>query len=96
MTWPIIDDDLARQLYDEGAPDTEIATAFGVTHNAVYSWRKRNGLPPVIKGRKFVLEGLTKADYDAAMSDGVLMKAAKRLGVHRHTLRRHAEREGWR
>lgn len=40
-----IDCERARELYDEGLCDSEIATGCGVSRNSVTNWRKREGLP---------------------------------------------------
>lgn len=40
-----MDEAKAREMYDAGASDSEIATMFGMTAVAVCRWRKRNGLP---------------------------------------------------
>ena len=39
-----IDPARARELYDAGKNDVEIAAELGINHNTVYAWRKRNGL----------------------------------------------------
>lgn len=39
------DDSVMMQLYEEGHGDPYIAKRFNMTRGAVYSWRKRNGLP---------------------------------------------------
>jgi len=35
----------AKALYDSGLSDLKIGRALGMSQNAVYNWRKRNGLP---------------------------------------------------
>ena len=35
----------AKELYDSGLSDLKIGRALGMSSNAVYNWRKRNGLP---------------------------------------------------
>ena len=50
---------IARQMYEEGKNDHEIAAAFGVKHNTVAAWRKRCGLPT-----KFVPSGREKMTMD--------------------------------
>lgn len=47
-----IDSDWARELYDAGMLDNEIAAEFGVTAVAVFRWRQRNGLPANGQGGK--------------------------------------------
>ena len=42
---PRIDEARARALYDQGLSDKKIARLIGMSYNAVYSWRKRSGLP---------------------------------------------------
>lgn len=34
-----------REMYDEGKNDYEIAKALGCSTNAIFNWRKKNGLP---------------------------------------------------
>lgn len=45
------DKDLARQMYDSGATDREIAKAVHVSLCMVYNWRKEETLPPHRKPR---------------------------------------------
>lgn len=43
-TRPEVDWSLAPGLYNEGKNDTEIALELGCTSQAVYKWRRQNGL----------------------------------------------------
>lgn len=40
-----LDQRQARQLYDQGMSDYEIARQIGASPSGVYAWRYRNGLP---------------------------------------------------
>ena len=48
-----IDTARAKELYEDGLNDREIAYELGVTHGSVYRWRKREGLPPVPRKRRY-------------------------------------------
>ena len=48
-----IDTERAKELYEDGLNDREIAYELGVTHGSVYRWRKREGLPPVPRKRRY-------------------------------------------
>ena len=43
----------AKELYGDGLNDREIAYELGVKHGSVYRWRKREGLPPVPRKRRY-------------------------------------------
>lgn len=40
----VFDEDVARQLYEQGLVDREIAQRLDVTKNAIWKWRNRNNL----------------------------------------------------
>lgn len=42
----VFDEDVARQLYEQGLVDREIAQRLDVTKNAIWKWRNRNNLIP--------------------------------------------------
>lgn len=66
-----------RQLYDEGYSDKAIGKEIGCADGTIYSWRKRNGLPPVSqknthqvgRPRKAWDLDLIRWCYDQGMSD---------------------------
>lgn len=42
----LLDDGIAFEMYAAGASDADIARRLGVDHRTVWTWRKKEGLPP--------------------------------------------------
>ena len=53
-----IDDELGRQLWEDGMSDAEIAAVFGVRSDTVGTWRRKNGMKPNLKRTKRKKSGL--------------------------------------
>lgn len=68
-----IEDTKAREMYDRGCSDAEIAGYFDVSAQSVYGWRRRCGLPSNFKGgrpkRKPAVENKDFADAVQPMFD---------------------------
>lgn len=68
-----IDDARARELYDLGKVDREIADELGTSKNAITAWRSRNGLA----ANRFVQAEKRKTEVTVEIPEG-LMTAAER------------------
>ena len=81
------DQEVAMDLYKAGASDSQIGRAVGVNSGAIFSWRRKHGLPankfcstPPVRKRTVDLERLRQL-YDQGMPDVAI---AEELKISRH------------
>lgn len=69
-----------QEMYDKGLPDREAGEALGVTHHAVYLWRRKHNLPAnrTDKSPGKVTEQEYQACYDRGLTD---IESAKEMHV---------------
>lgn len=78
------DRDRARELYDQGKIDSEIALAMGCSPGTVFTWRNKAGLPPHGAPPRIDKEKAAQL-YGRGLSDGQI---ADGLGVNRNAVRK--------
>lgn len=86
---PTVDPKKARELYDQGMTDGQIAQALGIGKGSVWYWRKMNGLKPVVQERpepprfgELYNRGMT--DQQIAETTGQSQRAVQRWRYKNH------------
>ena len=85
-----IDEERARELYDEGSPDTRIAAELGCGVSTVASWRYREGLPAIYPHRRMNDQRIREL-YDKGLNDTQISKVT---GNSTDAIRRWRKRNG--
>ena len=87
---PFMNEERARELYDEGSPDTRIAAELGCSQSAVSGWRYREGLPPIYPHKR-MNEAKLRELYREGLNDTQISKVT---GNSTDAIRRWRKRNG--